>query len=504
MRIALVDDSEIERGILLSLITDYGCEKQILFESDCFDSGDAFLSSFSSDKYDIVFVDIFMNGMSGVETASKMRQIDSHVILIFLTASADYMPDAFRVHAFHYILKPYQKDAIFACLNDASLHLPASETFISFSVNAIYEPGLDELMQENMLRLTFTVDYQSAYKDAQVIFIGVGTPEKKDGSANLNYVYKVAEQIAESVEHECVVVVKSTVPIGTNDKIETYMIEHLKNHVQIHIASNPEFLAQGTAVHDTLHASRIVIGAESDYAKTVLEKVYENFEAPKVITNRRSAEMIKYASNDFLALKISYVNEIANLCEIVGADIEDVTRGMGFDARIGDKFLNSGIGYGGSCFPKDTKALSWLASFNDNEIKTIKAAIEANPGVTLILHSDRGFQYTSKTFKKKLEKQKMTQSMSRIGHCIDNGPTEGFWGIIKSEMYHMHEITDEKSLRTAISDYIGFYSEKRPQDRYNCKTPLEVRQEGLASDNPTEYPIPENKRINKYKEKWCA
>ena len=137
MRIALVDDSEIERGILLSLITDYGCEKQILFESDCFDSGDAFLSSFSSDKYDIVFMDIFMNGMSGVETASKMRQIDSHVILIFLTASADYMPDAFRVHAFHYILKPYQKDAIFACLNDASLHLPASETFISFSVNAI-------------------------------------------------------------------------------------------------------------------------------------------------------------------------------------------------------------------------------------------------------------------------------------------------------------------------------------------------------------------------------
>lgn len=245
-------------------------------------------------------------------------------------------------------------------------------------ISPIYEPGLDELMQENMVRLTFTVDYRSAYKDAEVIFIGVGTPEKKDGSANLSYVYKVVEQIAESVERECVVVVKSTVPIGTNDKIETYMIEHLKNNVRVHIASNPEFLAQGTAVHDTLLASRIVIGAESDYARTVLEKVYENFEAPKVITNRRSAEMIKYASNDFLALKISYVNEIANLCEIVGADIEDVTKGMGFDARIGDKFLNSGIGYGGSCFPKDTKALSWLASFNDNEIKTIKAAIEVN------------------------------------------------------------------------------------------------------------------------------
>ena len=252
-------------------------------------------------------------------------------------------------------------------------------------ISPIYEPGLDELMQQNMSRLTFTVDYESAYKDAQVIFIGVGTPEKKDGSANLSYVYKVVEQIAGSVERECVVVVKSTVPIGTNDKIETYMIEHLKNNVRVHIASNPEFLAQGTAVYDTLHASRIVIGAESDYAKTVLEKVYENFEVPKVITNRRSAEMIKYASNDFLALKISYVNEIANLCEIVGADIEDVTKGMGLDARIGDKFLNSGIGYGGSCFPKDTKALSWLASFNDNEIKTIKAAIEVNENQKLKL-----------------------------------------------------------------------------------------------------------------------
>ena len=245
-------------------------------------------------------------------------------------------------------------------------------------ISPIYEPGLDELMKEYMDNLTFTTDYQMAYKDAEVIFIGVGTPEKKDGSANLTYVYKVAEQIAETVENECVVVVKSTVPIGTNDKIETYLFEHLKNDIRVHIASNPEFLAQGSAVKDTLQGSRIVIGAESEYAKNVLEKVYEKFDVPKVFTNRRSAEMIKYASNDFLALKISYVNEIANLCEIVGADIEDVTKGMGLDARIGNKFLNSGIGYGGSCFPKDTKALSWLASFNDNEIKTIKAAIEVN------------------------------------------------------------------------------------------------------------------------------
>lgn len=147
-----------------------------------------------------------------------------------------------------------------------------------------------------------------------------------------------------------------------------------------------------------------------------------------------------------------------------------------------------------------------ISSRNDNSLvfKTFDKAISANPDAKPIFHSDRGFQYTSKMFKKKLEKQNMQQSMSRVGHCIDNGPTEGFWGIIKSEMYQMYEITDEASLRFAIKDYIRFYSEERPQDRYHCKTPLEVRQEALSKDVPTEYPIAENKRINKYKEKWCA
>ena len=245
-------------------------------------------------------------------------------------------------------------------------------------ISPIYERGLSELMKESMDHLTFTTDFASAYKDAEVIFIGVGTPEKTDGSANLAYVYQVAKQIAASVERDCVVVVKSTVPIGTNDKIESYIHDKQKNKVEIHVASNPEFLSQGTAVKDTLHASRIVIGANEEMPAEVLQKVYEDFEAPKLVVGRRSAEMIKYASNDFLALKISYVNEIANLCETVGADVEEVTEGMGYDSRIGNKFLKAGIGYGGSCFPKDTKALSWLASFNDNEIRTVKAAIEVN------------------------------------------------------------------------------------------------------------------------------
>ena len=253
-------------------------------------------------------------------------------------------------------------------------------TMMKKGISPIYEPGLDELLKRNYEegRLDFTTDYKNAYKDADIVFIGVGTPEREDGSANLDYVFKVCEQIAESVENNCLVVVKSTVPIGTNDRVEEFLKEHVKAGIHIEVASNPEFLAQGTAVKDTLYASRIVIGVESKEAEEKLRYVYEGFNQPIVVTNRRSAEMIKYASNDFLALKISFINEIANVCEIVGANIEDVARGMSYDKRIGDKFLKAGLGYGGSCFPKDTKALHWLANDSGYEIKTIKATIEVN------------------------------------------------------------------------------------------------------------------------------
>ncbi|HAT4204371.1 TPA: UDP-glucose/GDP-mannose dehydrogenase family protein [Clostridium perfringens] len=247
-------------------------------------------------------------------------------------------------------------------------------------ISPIYEPGLDELLEKNYKegRLDFTTDYKNAYKNVDIVFIGVGTPERADGSANLDYVFTVCGQIAENLENDCLVVVKSTVPIGTNDKVEAFLKENVKDGIHIEVASNPEFLAQGTAVVDTLRASRIVIGVESERAENTLREVYERFNQPIVATNRRSAEMIKYASNDFLALKISFMNEIANFCEIVGADIEDVAKGMSYDPRIGDKFLRAGIGYGGSCFPKDTKALHWLANDNGYEIKTIKATIEVN------------------------------------------------------------------------------------------------------------------------------
>ncbi|MCP8967833.1 UDP-glucose dehydrogenase family protein [Ectobacillus ponti] len=247
-------------------------------------------------------------------------------------------------------------------------------------VSPIYEENLEELMRKNYAvgRINYTTDYQVAYKDADAIFIGVGTPEQPDGSANLSYIATVARQIAESVEKDCLVVVKSTVPVGTNDKVEQFIQDFLVHDVRVEVASNPEFLAQGSAVHDTLHAERIVIGTESKWAEEVLMGIYEPFHLPIVSVNRRSAEMIKYASNDFLALKISYMNDIANLCELVGADIQDVARGMSFDARIGSKFLNAGIGFGGSCFPKDTKALEYIAKQQGYELKTVKAAIDVN------------------------------------------------------------------------------------------------------------------------------
>jgi len=247
-------------------------------------------------------------------------------------------------------------------------------------VSPIYEAELEELMQKNYEagRLTYTTDYVSAYKDADAIFIGVGTPEQPDGSANLSYIATVARQIAETIEKDCLVIVKSTVPVGTNDKVEQFIKDFLINDVKVEVASNPEFLAQGSAVHDTLHAARIIIGTESKWAENMLMKIYEPFNLPIVSVRRRSAEMIKYAANNFLALKISYMNDIANLCELVGANIQDVAKGMSFDERIGRKFLNAGIGYGGSCFPKDTKALEYLARQNGYELRTIKAAIDVN------------------------------------------------------------------------------------------------------------------------------
>ena len=303
-------------------------------------------------------------------------------------------------------------------------------------ISPIYEEGLEELMHKNKNRLEYTTDYKNAYKDADVIIIGVGTPERADGSANLDYVFGVCKQIAESVEKNCIVVVKSTVPIGTNDEVEKMLNNNVKNGIKIDVASNPEFLAQGTAVRDTLYASRIVVGVETEYAKDILTKMYkpltvDPYNVPFLITNRRSAEMIKYASNDFLALKISYVNEIANLCEKVGANIEDVTKGMGYDSRIGDKFLKAGLGFGGSCFPKDTKALHWLSVIAGVELKTVKACIEVNKSQRIILYEklkkdlidlkDKQIAVLGLTFKPGTDDLREAPSIDNIELLLDAG-----------------------------------------------------------------------------------
>lgn len=334
-------------------------------------------------------------------------------------------------------------------------------------VSPIYEEHLEELMKKNYEkgRIDYTTNYKDAYKDADIIMIAVGTPERSDGSANLDYIKKVAKQIASSVTKDTLVVIKSTVPIGTNDAIEKFIRENLKNNVRIELASNPEFLSQGTAVMDTLNASRIVIGVESEWAKNILEKVYKPFNQPIVVTNRNSAEMIKYASNDFLALKISFMNDIANLCEIVGANIEDVSKGMSYDERIGSKFLKAGIGYGGSCFPKDTKALHWLASHNGYELKTVKAAIEVNESQKLrlvrkaanLVESFDGMKVCvlGLTFKPETDDLREAPSIPNIQYLLERGAEVVAYdpvGIENAKKIFKDSITYTTSIDEAIKD----------------------------------------------------
>ena len=245
----------------------------------------------------------------------------------------------------------------------------------------IYEPGLEELIKVNVSegRLNFTSDIKSAVAKSLVCFIAVGTPQGEDGSADLKYVEQVAKSIGESIEQYTVIVDKSTVPVGTADKV-TSIIKSLTN-VEFDVVSNPEFLKQGAAVDDFLKPDRVVIGSNSQKATEIMQELYAPFLRtgnPVIIMDVKSAEMTKYAANSFLAVKISYANEIANICEKVGADAEMVRIGMCADKRIGSKFLFPGLGYGGSCFPKDVKALTKTAMDNGCDYTMLKAADDIN------------------------------------------------------------------------------------------------------------------------------
>src|SRR3989344_5238036 len=247
----------------------------------------------------------------------------------------------------------------------------------------IFEPGLSELVKRNSKakRLFFSTDLIPALEKAEVVFIAVGTPEKEDGSADLKYVYSVAESIGKNMKNYLVIVNKSTVPVGTGEKVKKIIKESQKREIPFDVVSNPEILREGEAVNDFLIPNRIVIGVESDKAKKVMEEIYKGIartDKPILFTDIKSAEMIKYASNSMLATRISFMNEVAALCEKVGADVKVVAKGMGLDNRIGPRFLQAGAGYGGSCFPKDVQAFIKTAEDNELDFKILKAVEEVN------------------------------------------------------------------------------------------------------------------------------
>lgn len=250
----------------------------------------------------------------------------------------------------------------------------------------IYEPGLEELLEKNMKagRIEFTTDMKYTVENSEVIFIAVGTPPADDGSADLKYVLGVSKSIGEHINDYKVIVNKSTVPVGTGKKVKKIIQEELDNKgvkFGFDVVSNPEFLREGKAVNDCLRPDRIIIGVESEKSKDVMKKVYDILyinHTPFLFTNIETAEMIKYASNAFLAVKISFINEMALLSEKVGASTQEIARAMGMDGRISPKFLHCGPGYGGSCFPKDTKAIVDIARKHGEEFKVIQAAIDAN------------------------------------------------------------------------------------------------------------------------------
>lgn len=252
------------------------------------------------------------------------------------------------------------------------------------NVMPIYEPGLAELVSANVRagRLSFTTDLAEGVRNADAVFIAVGTPSRRgDGHADLSYVFAAVREVAEALTGPAVIITKSTVPVGTGDEVERIIAEVAPDK-GITVASNPEFLREGAAIGDFKRPDRVVVGAEDERSREVLREIYRplslNQSAPIVFTGRRTAEIIKYAANAFLAVKITFINEIADLCESVGGDVQEVARGIGLDNRIGRKFLNAGPGYGGSCFPKDTLALLQTAADNDVPLRIVEATVQVN------------------------------------------------------------------------------------------------------------------------------
>ena len=300
----------------------------------------------------------------------------------------------------------------------------------------IYEPGLKELVDKNILskRLVFSFDVEKAIKDSQIVIIAVGTPSNSNGEADLSAVDSVIIKILDNINSYKIICIKSTVPIGTGVKISKFIKSKLKENQNVDYVSNPEFLREGSAVRDFLWPDRVVIGTESSKAFSIMRDIYRPLyinKNPILETSVTSAEVIKYASNAFLALKISYINEVANLCDVVGADIHDISKGMGLDGRISNKFLHPGPGFGGSCFPKDISALLKYSKKNNTKLGTVESAIKANSNqkekMILKLKSLLKNDFEGKTiailglaFKQNTDDVRESPAISMIQGIIDN------------------------------------------------------------------------------------
>jgi len=273
--------------------------------------------------------------------------------------------------------------ACFADLGNRVIALDISEKRIEDlrkGILPIYEPGLKEVVERNVKaeRLLFTSSYTEALKDAEYVFICVGTPEGVDGEADLQYVRAAAEAIAKTMDHPLIIVNKSTVPVGTGDWVANIVRESQPKSIPFAVVSCPEFLREGSAVRDFFQTDRTILGSVDKDAANKVAQLYIPLRAPIMVTDLRTAEMIKYASNCFLATRISFINEIANICEALGADVKEVAQGMGYDKRIGHHFLEPGVGYGGSCFPKDVKALAYMAQVHGSTPNLLNAVMDIN------------------------------------------------------------------------------------------------------------------------------
>ena len=328
----------------------------------------------------------------------------------------------------------------------------------------IYEPGLDDLVARNVAagRLSFTTEYDPAICDADLVFIAVGTPTRRgDGHADLVYVYEAAKQIAKHLCDYTVIVDKSTVPVGTARQVERIIREE-NPQADFDVASNPEFLREGAAISDFMRPDRVVLGVESERAEKLLRELYRPInliEAPIHVTNLESAELVKYASNAFLATKISFINEIANLCEAVGADVHAVAKGMGLDGRIGRKFLHAGPGYGGSCFPKDTTALIRIAQEHGASCRIVEATVEVNAAQKARMvkkirealggsESGKTIAVLGLTFKPETDDMRDSPSLAIIPNLIDKGAT-----------VHAHDPQGEDEARKLLPDSVNYFKD---------------------------------------------